>query len=122
MSWQVNLNRREREIVERLIFTGVPKNVARALVHLINGKETTSVEIEKRTGLRQPEVSIAMRELRKMRWVSKRDIKKEGKGRPIHGYRLARPFDKIVAFIEKNEEKKIQEIRKNLNRLKRLVR
>ena len=56
-------------------------------------EETTSVEIEISTALRQPEVSIAMQELRRRKWVIKRDIKKEGKGRPVHSYKLSLPFD-----------------------------
>jgi len=38
--------------------------VARTLAYLNNGEEATSVALEMGTGMRQPEVSIAMRELR----------------------------------------------------------
>ncbi|MCD6370953.1 MAG: ArsR family transcriptional regulator, partial [Thermoplasmata archaeon] len=72
--------------------------------------EVTSVEIEKNTTLRQPEVSIAMQWLKKRGWVTKRDLKKEGKGRPVHGYRLSKPFPKIVEEINKELRKKIKDI------------
>src|SRR5205823_13383488 len=78
----------------------------------------TSVEIEKATGLRQPEVSIAMQELRRRRWVDKRDIKKEGKGRPVYSYRLSVPWSEILATIDREAQTKIEWIEANRKRLK----
>jgi predicted transcriptional regulator len=115
------LSKRDDETVERLIITGLPKNMAKALVFLSNRGETTSVDVEKGTGLRQPEVSIAMQALRRRKWVTKRDIKKEGKGRPVHSYRLARPLGEIVDEVEAGERKKIEEIEENLRRLRMLT-
>jgi len=118
---EVRLSRKDKEAIDRLIFSGMSKNLAKTLIFLTKKEETTSVEIEKATGLRQPEVSIAMQELRRRRWVTKRDIKKEGKGRPVHSYRLAKPISTIIASIEKEERKKIAKIEKNIERLKQLV-
>ena len=111
--------RHRDDTADLLVRTGLPKNVARALVFLITREETTSVEVEKATGLRQPEVSIAMQELRRRKWVEKRDLKKEGKGRPVHSYRLAASFGDIVETISKEERRKIEEIQGTLRRLKR---
>ena len=104
--------------VELLTRTGLPKNVAKSLVFLSTRDETASVEIEKATGLRQPEVSIAMQELRRRRWVDKRDIKKEGKGRPVHSYRLSLPWSEILAHIDREEQAKIDRIEANRKKLK----
>ncbi|HIH76406.1 MAG TPA: ArsR family transcriptional regulator [Methanomassiliicoccales archaeon] len=98
----------------------MPKNVAKTLAFLRKKEETTSVEIEIMTALRQPEVSIAMQELRRRKWVIKRDIKKEGKGRPVHAYKLAIPFDKIIETLEKEERKRMESIEKNIDQLKAL--
>ncbi len=111
--------RHRDDTVDLLTRSGVPKNVAKALVFLSVRTETTSVEIEKATGLRQPEVSIAMQELRRRRWVDKRDIKKEGKGRPVHAYRLAVPFASVVETIAKDARRRILETQRVLRRLKR---
>src|SRR2546428_8568132 len=100
-------SRRKDDIVDLLMRTGMAKNVAKALVFLATREETTSVEVEKATGLRQPEVSIAMQELRRRRWVDKRDLKKEGKGRPVHAYRLTTPFGEIVEAIAREERRKV---------------
>src|SRR3990170_5256160 len=109
---------RHHDTVDLLTRTGLPKNVAKALVFLSKREETTSVEIEKATGLRQPEVSIAMQELRRRKWVDKRDIKKEGKGRPVHSYRLSVPWSEILAQIDREEQSKIERIEANRKKLK----
>ncbi|MEE8183338.1 MAG: ArsR family transcriptional regulator [Thermoplasmata archaeon] len=111
----------DNEVIERLIFTGMSKNLAKTLVFLSKRDETTSVQIEKATGLRQPEVSLAMQELRRRRWVTKRDIKKEGKGRPVHAYRISKSFSRIISTIRNREDKKIEKIVKNMNELHSLT-
>ena len=111
-------SKKDETLVDLLMSTGMPKNVAKTLAFLRKKNETTSVEIEISTALRQPEVSIAMQELRKRKWVTKRDIKKEGKGRPIHAYRLSIPFEKIVDMIDKEERKRIDRIEGNIHQLK----
>lgn len=113
-------NKKDESLVDLLVNTGMPKNVAKTLAFLRKKEETTSVEIEIMTALRQPEVSIAMQELRRRKWVIKRDIKKEGKGRPVHAYKLAIPFDKIIETLEKEERKRMEAIEKNIDQLKAL--
>ncbi|HUT26841.1 MAG: ArsR family transcriptional regulator [Methanomassiliicoccales archaeon] len=113
-------SKKDESLVELLVNTGMPKNVAKTLAFLRKKEETTSVEIEIMTALRQPEVSIAMQELRRRKWVIKRDIKKEGKGRPVHAYKLAIPFDKIIETLEKEERKRMESIEKNTDQLKAL--
>ena len=87
-----------KAITNALVFAGVSKNVAKALACIMLSKEILSKDIEGITGLRQPEVSLAVQELRRMGWAAKRDIKKAGKGRPIHAYRLSKPFSKIQSL------------------------
>src|SRR5437773_10725797 len=116
MTKEARLSRRDESLVDLLVKTGMSKNIAKTLVFLSKKEETTSVEIEKATGLRQPEVSIAMQELRRRRWVEKRDIKKEGKGGPVHAYRLAVPDDAIIDMIARVERAKIEDIEANVRR------
>lgn len=114
------LTKKQEELVDRLIKAGLQKNIARTLVFVASRKETKSREIEDATDLRQPEVSIAMQELRGKGWVTKRDIKKEGKGRPVHGYQLDEPIEEIIKEIEEKEEERIDEIKENLKEIKNL--
>ena len=118
MSREVRLSRRDETLVDLLIETGLSRNIAKTLVFLSKRDETTSVEIEKATGLRQPEVSIAMQELRRRKGVDKRDIKKEGKGRPVHSYRMSVPWSEILAQIDREEQAKIDRIEANRKKLK----
>ena len=115
------LTKKDEMLVELLMRSGLSKNMAKTLVFLRKKDETTSVEIESATGLRQPEVSIAMQELRRRKWVTKRDIKKEGKGRPVHSNKLSLPFEKIIEIIEAEERKKIEMIEESVKQLKELA-
>jgi len=115
------MSKKDDTIAELLVKAGLSKNIARALVFISKRNETTSVEIEKATGLRQPEVSIAMQELRSRKWVEKRDIRKEGKGRPVHSYRLSIPMKKIVNTICRKGMRRVREIEDNLRRLRQLT-
>ncbi len=115
------LTKEQKELVDKLIKAGIQKNIARTLVFVASREETRSRDIEDATNLRQPEVSIAMQDLRGRGWVTKRDIKKEGKGRPVHGYRLDKPIEEIVEEIEEKEKERIEEIEKNLEEIKELV-
>ena len=121
MSAKTALTKKDEAIINHLVNTGMSKNMAKTIVVLADGKETISVTIEGITALRQPEVSIVMQDLRVKKWVKKRDIKKEGKGRPVHAYKLAMPFAKIIEAVEKEEEKKVKEIQSNIEKLKKLV-
>ena len=76
------------EFASILMKVGLKRNVAKVLTYLAGVAEATSREIEIGSDLRQPEVSIAMREIRKLDWISERDEKNPGKGRPYRIYKL----------------------------------
>lgn len=114
------LTKSDESLVQLLINAGLKKNIAKTLVYLRKKEETTSVDIETTTSLRQPEVSIAMQELRRRKWVAKRDIKKQGKGRPVHAYRLSVPFEEIITTIESDLRKKIEKIEWEIEQLRGL--
>mgnify|MGYP006290324213 CR=1 FL=1 len=111
----------QQELSKRLIKAGLNKNLAKTLVFVASKSETKSREIESVTDLRQPEVSIAMQELRDKEWITKRDIKKEGKGRPVHAYSLDKSIDEIISEIEEKEKERIQEIEENLEKINDLI-
>jgi predicted transcriptional regulator len=81
------LDEKDQELVEALEAVGVRRNVATIIVYLKDLDEATSRDIEKGSGLRQPEVSIAMRTLREKGWIGERDVKGTGKGRPMRFYK-----------------------------------
>ena len=91
---------KEEEFANILIKIGTKPNVAKVLVFMVNTPESTSREIERGTDLRQPEVSIAMRYLKEQGWITSRDNKTEGKGRPLKIYGLAKPITSIMESME----------------------
>ena len=99
------LSEKEEELVELLIKVGVRTNVALVLVYLANIPEATTRTIERGTGLRQAEVSLAMQYLGELQWVSCRQEKSLSKGRPMKCYQLAKSIHEIMDTIV-NEKKK----------------
>ena len=74
------------------------------------------------SGLRQPEVSVAMRYLRENNWIDIREEKKsKGKGRPVKLYRLTVPMDYIVSKIEEDIVAESKIVFKNIERLKHIA-
>jgi len=71
------------EIADAFISLGLGRSVARTLSSLQNVNEATTIELERSTGLRQPEVSIVMRQLKEHDWIKEREEKKPGKGKPF---------------------------------------
>lgn len=108
------------EFASILIQIGLKRNVAKVLTYLAAVTEATSREIEIGSGLRQPEVSIAMREIRKLEWVVERDEKNPGKGRPYRIYRLNKSLPQIVEFLEAEKSKESERIMKQIEKLKSL--
>ena len=115
---EARLTSRDRKLIDLLVETGMNRNLARTLVCISKAEEISSVLIERHTGLRQPEVSLAMQDLRRRGWVSKKDKRKEGKGRPIHLYKLSQSWSDIVDHVSGEQRQKIQGIEENIKRLR----
>ena len=113
---------KDREFVEVLRDLGIPRNVASMITYLANVDEATSREIEIGSNLRQPEVSIAMRSLRKNDWIEEREIKKDGKGRPMKVYRLTISLEEIISHFEEEKRRESTKVMENIDRLKDLSR
>ncbi|MCL4315193.1 MAG: ArsR family transcriptional regulator [Candidatus Thermoplasmatota archaeon] len=112
------ISEESNQLAKYLIISDIPRSVAYTLVYIRDKNEITSVEIERETGLRQPEVSIAMQWLRRKGWINKRNMKKEGKGRPIHGYKLSKGFNEILEEIIQDLTTKINAINRTIEALK----
>ena len=112
---------KDSEMVELLRKLNISRPVAKTLACLSDGRELTSHAIEMTSGLRQPEVSIAMRYLKINNWIEVREEKRDnGKGRPVKYYKLTVSMEKIIEKIEENvlEERKM--ILKNIEELKKI--
>lgn len=108
------------EFASILIKIGLKRNVAKVLTYLAGVPEATSREIEIGSDLRQPEVSIAMREIRRLEWVRERDERNPGKGRPYRIYKLNRSLPDIVQYLESENAKEAERVMKQIEKLKSL--
>ena len=102
------LDEEDHIFIVTLTDLGMSRGVATTIAYLMNVDEASSREIEMSTGLRQPEVSLAMRLMHKQSWVSVRSDKKPGKGRPVKIYSLMAPIDEIISYYEDQIHKKSQ--------------
>ena len=108
------------EFASILMKVGLKRNVAKVLTYLAGVAEATSREIEIGSDLRQPEVSIAMREIRKLDWITERDEKNPGKGRPYRIYKLNRSLPEIVEYLEGEKSKESERTMRQIEKLKSL--
>jgi len=115
------LDEEDREFADILRSLGMDRNTAILVTYLAIAGEATSREFESGAGLRQPEVSIAMRDLREKNWVGQREVKVGGKGRPSLVYTLTTPIDEIIQSLEDEILREHAEVMENIQKLKGLV-
>jgi predicted transcriptional regulator len=115
------LDDKENKAVQLFSELGMPKNLAKTLLYISQVDECRSADVEQGADLRQPEVSVAMQELRRRGWAKKRDVKKKGKGRPVHLYKLTADLPAILKSFEKEKMKEVENIRTDLDQLHSLI-
>ena len=115
------LDEEDDKVVQLFANLGMPKNLAKSLMYVTQVNECCSTEIEQGADLRQPEVSVAMQELRKRGWIKKRDLKKEGKGRPVHLYKITSNLSGIWKEFERQKLEEVETIEGNLSELKNTI-
>jgi predicted transcriptional regulator len=118
----ISMGSNEYEMIELFRKINVSRPIALTLACLAKGREISSQSIEMVSGLRQPEVSVAMRYLRENNWIDIREEKKsKGKGRPVKLYRLTVPMDNIVSKIEEEIIAESKLVLRNIERLKHIA-
>lgn len=120
-SFVMRFDEKDIEVVETLRSLGVPRKVSNMLAYLATGIEATSREIERGSDLRQPEVSIALRTLRKNNWVEEKICRSDGTGRPTKVYRLRTPIDDILRYYEQEKMNEANRAIQSIQRLKSLL-
>ena len=78
----------DEELAKILISSGLSRPVARTLAYLQKVDTATSIDLEQGTGLRQPEVSIAMRELKPLDWIDESEEKKRNEQNAMVNWRF----------------------------------
>ena len=111
---------KDLEFAEGLQRLGMKRNVASLITYLKNVNEGSARDIEMATGMRQPEVSIAMQTLRERNWLTEHEIKSEGKGRPLKIYALRATIDEIINYCEAEKSRELARTSEVIQRLKEL--
>jgi predicted transcriptional regulator len=115
------LDKKDEEIADALISLGMRRSAAMTLAYMKNTNSATSLELERSARLPQPEVSIAMKQLKERDWLNEREEKKKlGKGRPYKIYSLKVGFKDIVAQLERQHKEAVDEAQAKIERLKEL--
>ncbi|GAF91487.1 unnamed protein product, partial [marine sediment metagenome] len=114
------LDKENVKAVQLFAELGMPKTLAKTLMYISQVDECRSAEIEQGADLRQPEVSLAMQELRQRGWVAKQYLKGKGKGRPIHIYKATKPLSQVMEEIEQEKTKEIEAVKDNMLELKNI--
>ena len=115
------LDKDDDKAVQLFVKLGMPKNMAKTLLYLSQVPESKSADIEQSANIRQPEVSVAMQELRRRGWVKKRDIKKKGKGRPVHIYKTTTNLPEIWKTFEREKLKEVETLKNDISELKTII-
>lgn len=113
---------KDEAVITRLVDLGMHNHMAMSLLYLSQTDECCSSDLERGLNLRQPLVSVAMKGLREKGWVEKKEIKKDtGKGRPVHVYKLSKPFTDIVDTLIEEKLCEIEEQRNNIDELRTVI-
>lgn len=124
MKTKVNLtlDKEDYEIIRLFTELGMPKYLSKSLMYISQVFECSSVDVERGTNLRQPEVSLAMQELRRRGWVQKQKTQtKKGKGRPVYIYKPTVELSEVVKNIEQEKLKEIADIKNDITKLKIII-
>ncbi|MCZ7356909.1 MAG: transcriptional regulator protein [Candidatus Methanoperedens sp.] len=114
------LDDKHEEIADALIAIGMSRNIARTLSYLQNVDNATSVDLERVARLYQPEVSIAIKQLKEREWINEREEKKVGKGRPYKIYSLKIGFNDIISQLENQQREAVNGTLEKIEKLKEL--
>jgi len=116
------LDKEDEKVVNLFTDLGMPKNQSRTLMYISQFDECRSADVERGADLRQPEVSVAIHELRKKGWIKRRIQKKENeRGRPIHIYSSSMPLSDIVKSFEQEKLGEIETLKNDISELKNLL-
>jgi predicted transcriptional regulator len=115
------LNQQDETIIHLFTNLGMPKNLAKTLLYISQVEDCRSQDIERGVELLQPQVSLAIQELKKKGWVKKHDKKKKGKGRPVHHYHLTKPLSELIKNFQNDKVRELETIKKNFSELETIL-
>ena len=109
------------ELLELLPREGISHHAARVLVCLLLKGANDSQGLQKNCGIRQPEVSIGITELRELEIVEFESVRRNGRGRPRHLYSLRGGLEETLEPILNRANNKLNNLAQEISKLEEIV-
>jgi predicted transcriptional regulator len=108
-------------LCKQLIQLGIQTHTASVLTCLHFHGASTSRNLQTQCNLRQPDVSIAINELREMNLVIHNAINQSNRGRPAHIYRLRHNLETSLQPFIRLAQVRAQEILSGIDSIQKIV-
>jgi len=115
------MDEKDNEIVNILTRTGMARNTAKVFVAIKELNNPNTKQIMQFTGIMQPQISVAVRQLIDMGYVESKTEQTENRGRPISYFSLRKTIDEIIFDIEETVQRKIDVEKQDIERLRELT-
>ena len=115
------MDEQDNEIVNILTRTGMAKNTAKVFVAIKELDNSDTKQIMQFTGIMQPQISVAVRQLIDMGYVESKTEQTENRGRPISYFSLKKSINEIIFDIEETVQRKIDAKKQDIERLRELT-
>ena len=108
-------------LAEALIELGMSPSIVKVMLCLHTHGATTSKILQTRCGLRQPEISTAIKTLNERKMVGIQSKGANGRGRPSHIYELKESLQTCIGQFTMEIEERIEVMQKGINTVHRLT-
>ena len=116
-----HISNEQRSLRNKLIQLGANENTASVLLCLHHHGASTSKDLQCRCNIRQPDVSMAIAELREMNLVHFSPRTEASRGRPAHIYRLRNNLEQSIQPVVNKARKRAKEILNDVELINDLV-
>ena len=116
-----HISNEQRSLRNKLIQLGANENTASVLLCLHHHGASTSKDLQCRCNIRQPDVSMAIAELREMNLVHFSPRTEATRGRPAHIYRLRNSLEQSIQPFVSRAKKRANEILNDVESIRELV-
>lgn len=116
-----HMSNEQRSLRNKLIQLGANEITASVLLCLHHHGASTSKDLQYRCNIRQPDVSMAIAELRKMNLVHFSPRTEATRGRPAHIYRLRNNLEQSIQPFVNRARKRAKEILNDVEAIGELI-
>ena len=97
----ISSNEPAQQLLSTMVLLGVQRHTAKCLICLHLHGPSSSIALQKNCNIRQPDVSVAIAELKRLEVVKSDSSASTGRGRPAHIYQLTGTLEEcIIPFIK----------------------